>query len=300
MLKRNLSDAVAVRFFMPSPELRPYVSTYYLTEVSVPEGQAVRDWLHPEWANLRFAFNDHWEAGIGDAPLRRTPHFNAAGPTSHATQFVTGPMRAWGIGLLPLGWARLIHADAAGYADRFVDGETDPNFAGFAPLLNGIFGVAPDPAAEAERIDAFMLALLAQRPPNEDEARIRAAHGALLDSGIGAVGELAERLAISSRSLERLSLKAFGFSPKLLLRRQRFLRSLAQFMLDPSLTWISTLDFHYVDQAHFVRDFRRFMGMSPSKYALLDHPVLRAAARARAAATGEAVQALHSYAPPKT
>jgi AraC-like DNA-binding protein len=293
VLKRNLSDAVAVRFFMPSAELRPYISTYYLTEVSIHEGQLIRDWLHPEWANLRFAFNDHWEAGIGDAPLRRTPHFNAAGPTCHATQFVTGPMRAWGVGLLPLGWARLIQADAAGFADRFVDGTDESAFAALAPLLGQIFGAQPDPAGEAARIDAFLLGLLAQRPEHEDEAKIRAAHGALLDTEIGAVGDLAERLAISPRSLERLSLKAFGFSPKLLLRRQRFLRSLAQFMLDPSLTWISTLDFHYVDQAHFVRDFRRFMGMSPSEYALLDKPVMRAAARARAEAAGAAVQALH-------
>lgn len=105
--------------------------------------------------------------------------------------------------------------------------------------------------------------------------------------------DLAHRLGISSRSLERLSLKAFGFSPKLLLRRQRFLRSLAQFMLDPSLTWIRTLDFQYVDQAHFVRDFRRFMAMSPRHYAALDHPVLRAAAQGRSAAAGAAVQALH-------
>jgi hypothetical protein len=78
-----------------------------------------------------------------------------------------------------------------------------------------------------------------------------------------------------------------------LLRRQRFLRSLAQFMLDPTLTWISTLDWHYVDQAHFVRDFKRFMSMSPSSYAARDHPVLRAAAQARTAAAGAAVQALH-------
>ena len=64
-------------------------------------------------------------------------------------------------------------------------------------------------------------------------------------------------------------------------------------MLDPSLTWIRTLDFHYVDQAHFVRDFRRFMGMSPRRYGTLDHPVLRAAAQGRTVAAGAAVQVLH-------
>jgi len=293
MLKRTLSDAVAVRFFMPSPALQPYISTYYLTEVSVAEGEQVSDWLHPEWANLRFSRNDTCEAAIGDGPLQRAPHFIATGPTSQAAQFVTGPMRSWGVGLLPLGWARLVDAPASAYADRSADGGADPVFADFAPLLDEIFQGSPDPAAEAARIDAFLLNLLSRRPPGDDEPRIRAAHGALVDAEMAAVADLAERLATSSRSLERLSLKAFGFSPKLLLRRQRFLRSLAQFMLDPSLTWISTLDWHYVDQAHFVRDFRRFMGMSPSAYAALEHPVLRAAARARAATAGAAVQALH-------
>ncbi|MDE2435713.1 MAG: AraC family transcriptional regulator [Sphingomonadales bacterium] len=286
-------DAVAVRFFMPSPQLAPYISTYYLTEVNLPEGGQVHDWLHPEWGNMRFCRNPTWQAGIGSEPLRPAPAFIASGPSSYCAQFITGKARMWGVGILPLGWARLFDASAELYADRFCDGAADPVFAGLAPLLDTIFGGSPDAAAEAERIDAFLLGHLAARPVPDDEVRIHAAHAALVDQEVGTVGDLADRLGMSPRSLERLSLRAFGFSPKLLLRRQRFLRSLAQFMLDPSLTWISTLDWHYVDQAHFVRDFKRFMGMSPSAYAALDHPVLRAAARARAAAAGAAVQVLH-------
>lgn len=278
---------------MPSPQLAPYISTYYLTEVAIAPGDRIEDWLHPEWANLRLRQDDNWKAGIGAEPLRHAPELIATGPTSKSAHFVTGAMRTWGVGLLPLGWARLIDAPATDYADRFTDGRAEPAFAHFSPLLDRVFGDTPDPAAEAARIDAFLLEMLAIRPPAEDEPRIHAAHTALIDHTISSVAELAERLGMSARSLERLSLRAFGFPPKLLLRRQRFLRSLAQFMLDPSLTWIRTLDWHYVDQAHFVRDFKRFMGMSPSTYAALDHPVLRAAARARAAAAGAAVQALH-------
>ena len=293
MLKQPLTDAITVRFFMPSPALAPYVSTCYLTEVDLPEDETIEDWLHPEWANVRFSHNGTWQAAIGDEPLRPCAPVIGTGPTSHAAHFVAGSMRSWGIGLLPLGWARFVGADAAACANRFSNGTTDPVFARFAGLLPRLFAAKPDAAAEAARIDVWLVEVLAATTPPEDEVRIVAAHRALLDPGTRTVAELAERLAMSTRSLERLCLRAFGFSPKLLLRRQRFLRSLAQFMLDPSLTWISTLDFQYVDQAHFVRDFRAFMGMSPRRYASLEHPVLRAAARARAAAAGEAVQLLH-------
>ena len=293
MSSLHVGDAVTVRFFMPSPQLAPYISTYYLTEVRGEADVLVQDWLHPEWANVRYALNPVWQAAIGSAPLSEPPQLIGTGPTCQAAHFRIGPSRIWGIGVLPLGWARLCSGDAAPFADRFVDGAQEPAFAAFADLPGLTFGDAPDPAAEAARIDAHLLAQLERRPVPEDEPRIRAAHAALLDTAVASVGDLAEQLSLSPRSLERLSLRAFGFSPKLLLRRQRFLRSLAQFMLDPSLTWIRTLDWQYVDQAHFVRDFKRFMGMSPSTYAQLDHPVLRAAARARAAAAGAAVQALH-------
>lgn len=293
MSSQRLGEAVRIRFFMPSAALAPYISTYYLTEADIPPDARIEDWLHPEWANLRFARNESWEAGIGTEPMRPMPHFIATGPTSLAARFRTGPTRIWGVGLMPVGWARLVGHSAINLADRSCDGAATPAYAHFAPLLDTIFAGPPDPAAEAERIDAFLLDLLDQRPPAEDEARIKAAHAALIDLDSSTVSEFAAKIGLSPRSLERLSLRAFGFSPKLLLRRQRFLRSLAQFMLDPSLSWIKTLDCQYVDQAHFVRDFKRFMTMSPSAYAALEHPVLRAAAQARAAAAGAAVQALH-------
>ena len=70
------------------------------------------------------------------------------------------------------------------------------------------------------------------------------------------------------------------------------MRSLAQYMLDPSLKWIGALDGHYHDQAQFVRDFRQFMGMTPREYAARPKPVIGAIMRERARIAGRAVQAL--------
>lgn len=281
---------VATRFFPLSPALRPYVSTIYLSEVAVSGSARVEDYLHPEWANLRFVEGDPPRAAIGATPVVETPRFIATGPTSTATYFAAGNMRTWGIGILPMGWAKFIPLPAEELADRMTDGSTHPAFTPFAPLLDALRQVN-DVDAAAALIDAHVCALLADAPP--DDPAILAAHQALVDDEVTSVADLSAKLSLSERSIERLSHRAFGFSPKLLLLRQRFLRSLARFMLDPSMTWIDTMDHHYYDQAQFTRDFQRFMGMSPRDYAAMPKPILGAAAFARAAAAGAAVQGLH-------
>ena len=284
-------NAVSTRFFRPPPALAPLISTIYLTEVALPVGETVTDMLHPEWANMRITTGGPIGAAPAGAPLVATPRVLGAGPTCRAMQFQTGAMRTWGIGLLPLGWAQLMRVPAAHYADRLVAADEDPAFAHLLILDRALAAIGLDPPAEAAAIAAHLAALLGE--PAQDAARIVAVHTALVDSTVDSVAALCEHAGIAPRTLERVALRAFGFSPKLLLRRQRFLRSLAQFMLDPSLTWLATLDWQYHDQAHFVRDFRRFMGMSPSAYGAQPKPVLGAAVRARAEAMGEAVQGLH-------
>ncbi|MDO9368135.1 MAG: helix-turn-helix domain-containing protein [Sphingopyxis sp.] len=281
---------VATRFFPLSVALRPYLSTIYLTDVALSDGNRIEDYLHPEWANLRFVDGDPPLAAIGDQPVVEAPRFIATGPTSKATFFAVGNMRTWGIGILPMGWAKFIPLPAEDLADQSTDGVTHPAFASFAPLLETL-RQANDVDAAAALIDSHFCALLANAPP--DDPAVLAAHRALVDDDLSSVADLSAKLSLSERTIERLSRRAFGFSPKLLLRRQRFLRSLARFMLDPSMAWIDTMDHHYYDQAQFTRDFQRFMGMSPRDYAARPKPILGAAAVARAAAAGAAVQGLH-------
>ncbi|MDN3647051.1 helix-turn-helix domain-containing protein [Pontixanthobacter aestiaquae] len=282
---------VRLRFFLPSAELCQYITTYYLMEVTPAGGQRLVDYLHPEWGNLRFGSNDDLHAAIGAAPLRPMPHCIAVGPTSVATQFSLSRGRIWGIGLLPLGWLKFIDAPAKQFADTITETFSDPAFGNFVPLAETLFAATPDIDAEVARINAHMLQLADK--PLDDEDEVTRVHSALVDASVSTVAKLAELSGMSARTLERFSHKAFGFTPKLLLRRQRFLRSLSRFMLDPSLSWLSTLDYQYHDQAHFVRDFKRFMSMTPNQYRELPHPILMAAVRARAEAAGQTMQGLH-------
>ena len=121
MMKTALEGAVAIHFYRPSPELAPYVSTYYLTEVNLGQGGKVEDWLHPEWANLRFTAQPRLSSALGNAPLQALPETIFTGPTSQSAHFVIeGRARVWGVGLLPAGLARFVAAPASDLADRIV------------------------------------------------------------------------------------------------------------------------------------------------------------------------------------
>ncbi|MGH8336727.1 MAG: helix-turn-helix domain-containing protein, partial [Gammaproteobacteria bacterium] len=109
---------------------------------------------------------------------------------------------------------------------------------------------------------------------------------------ISSVADLADATGISQQRLERLSRRVFGFPPKRLLRRQRFLRTLGTVMMDPELKWTAALDDQYFDQAHFNRDFQEFMGMSPSGYLAMQRPISIASTLARAEHIGHPLQAL--------
>ena len=283
---------VRVRFHQPPPLLARFFTTFYTTEIDIADGGRVTDWLHPEWAGLRFITGEVPDAELAGRPLVSGSSFIAHGPTSTTIRITPGTLRMWGVGLLPLGWAKFVGTPASTLADVLVDGHDHPAFASFIGLADTLFGEEPDHEAELARIEACFLAMLDRKL--SDEERIVACHTALIDPEVATVAEMSEHAGIALYTVERLCRRHFGFPPQLLLRRQRFMRSLAQFMLDPSLKWIGALDSHYHDQAQFVRDFHRFMGMSPREYATRPHPVLGAIMRARHELAGAAVQALHA------
>jgi len=270
---------VKIEYFAPQASLRRYFSAIFLIEVSVPDGGMVEDYYFPEWAALRFFSGTRYEAMDRDGRKFDGTTFPVTGHHAQEILFRIGNERLWTLNLSPLGWARLVGEPADQFANAKIDGNSHPAFDRFRPLAASLFGEEPDPGAELQRIIRFFDDLNIQ--PTEHDQRIEDIFVGLFDPQIASVRDLAERLSINQRTLERICLDAFGFPPKLLLRRQRFMRSLTDFMLDPSLKWIGAMDALYHDQAQFVRDFRKFMGMAPSEYAALDKPIMNRVMRKR-------------------
>jgi AraC-like DNA-binding protein len=262
---------IDIRFYHPPSDLEGCFTTFYRMEMRVPEDGHVVDWLQPEWGNLRFFRGARPECRIPGGNSLVGAEFTATGPSSLPLRFELGTTRLWGVGLFPLGWARFVRAPANELANQVVDGAKHPAFTAFAGLPDQLFGAAADDDAEfATLIAAFRARMHILR----EEAAICAVHAAMVDTEMASVAELAKRAGLTPRSLERLCRKHFGFPPKLLLRRQRFMRTLSAFMTDPGGSWSNVIDGRYHDQAHFVREFQQFMRMTPSEYAALPHPVL--------------------------
>ncbi len=281
---------IDLRFHPPPEDLRRYFTTFYSAEIDPGSNGTLRDSLHPEWGGMRFftpVGPDSWTDG---GQRLEGALFVTQGPSSHPIHFSMPRTRMWGIGFLPLGWAKFIQLPAAEFANQICNGFTHPECEPFRPLATNLFDPDGDEQLELARIIAFFREFKSREPV--DEKRILAIHTALVDPQLATVQELVDRVAASQRTVERISHKHFGFSPKLLLRRQRFMRSLAQFMVDPSLKWIGAMDSHYHDQAQFVRDFREFMGLSPREYSSQPHPVLERFTQERNRVAGAAVQTL--------
>jgi AraC-like DNA-binding protein len=284
-----LTPLSRTQFILPTPALQRYLSSYYFFEINVPGDSRQEDLLHPEGASAHFTLSGVLHGSIIGEPMTLPPVANMTGPTIRASLISCNSIYLAGIGILPLGWHRFVTCDANKWANRVGDLTVNPEFALFKTIWEDIKHLS-EPREMADIFDRVLLSAISRHDPLEDD--IEALHTALTNPELSNVAELAAATGISKQRLERLSRKVFGFPPKLLLRRQRFLRTLGAVMLDPNLKWTAALDNHYHDQAHFNRDFVEFMGMTPSRYLAMPRPISTVSTQARIQHLGDPLQGL--------
>lgn len=81
------------------------------------------------------------------------------------------------------------------------------------------------------------------------------------------VNELSQQININRRQLERRFSSAIGMSPKQLSKTIRLQSTLKQ-LLHKEYTNLTALahDAEYYDQAHFIKDFKEFTGLTPKEF----------------------------------
>jgi AraC-like DNA-binding protein len=82
------------------------------------------------------------------------------------------------------------------------------------------------------------------------------------------VTELADEAGLSLRRFNELFTREVGINPKSFVRIRRFQTALAHMQAGRITDWTSlAVESGYADQAHFIRDFKEFTGLTPTTYA---------------------------------
>ena len=122
---------------------------------------------------------------------------------------------------------------------------------------------------ERQRIDiaeTFLRERLPDRDARIDEVN-RIMDLILADREITKVEDLVQRSGVGKRTLQRLFNDYVGVSPKWVINRYRLHEALERAAAGESIDWTRlALDLGYFDQAHFIRDFKKLIGKTPTEY----------------------------------
>jgi AraC-like DNA-binding protein len=181
--------------------------------------------------------------------------------------------RMLGVRFFPqTGFLILGGAPAAEFNDRSVELESFLPRAARPPLAR--IGEAATTAEAIRLLEGWCLERLRTLSPRgSDRCFARACDVILRARGTVDIGTVAASLGIGNRYLERLFIERSGISPKLFARIIRFQQALGS-LAHPGRRKLAVVaqDAGYFDQAHFIRDFRRFTGLAPREFLKERHP----------------------------
>ncbi|MBB4631278.1 helix-turn-helix domain-containing protein [Sphingosinicella soli] len=251
-----------MRYYSPAPPLRRLLSSYYVVEIGPGR---ITDVMRAELPNVRFVIRGHsdltWPGGI----VRRGYDASVFGPRSLPLGMVLeGPALVFGAGIMPDGWTRFFGIDSDELADEMLP--LEDLAPGARSVLCRMQNGTSDKALVAAA-DAFFLSLARRRPVRDDAGFGMLVENWLVRGSPGGIDQLIAASDRSARQVERLCRRTYGAPPKLLLRKYRALRSAVGISLDPDARWMDIAGDDFYDQSHFIREFRTFVGMTPTQFA---------------------------------
>jgi AraC-like DNA-binding protein len=252
VLRTPPDDAWSLHRFDPGPRLAPYAVWHWIVVWDLrgrePHHQATLP--HPS-THLVVEEGGAWLYG----PLRERFERTLAG---------TG--RAVGLRFRPGGLRPLLQAPVSSIRDRRLPASALPGLDAEALTR------AVEDAGALERAVQATEAALEPLLPDEPDPEIALADRAVRlleeDRELTRVSDLADRLGLSVRTVQRLFADLVGLSPSWVIRRYRLHEAAAHATAGGDVDWARlAITLGYYDQAHLVRDFTATVGTAPARYA---------------------------------
>ena len=246
----GLGTAFSLERFAPSADLGGFVLRYWTVAWDVPEQVPyTQDTLPYPCVNLVV---ERVRSGIFGVNTRR-----------FRVQLV-GKGSVFGIKFRPGAFYPFYRAPIAALTDRAIS-------------LDAVFGAAGTEyerrvlacASVDEMIDCAEQFLRARLPPPDEHIALinTVVEQIAADGAIVRVAEIADRIGVSQRTLQRLFGQYVGVGPKWVIQRYRLLEAADQLAGNANVDLSSLAQaLGYFDQAHFINDFRATVGSTPAEY----------------------------------
>lgn len=266
----------SMRYFSPAGNVRRLLSSYYIIEFG--DG-VVTDVMRAELANVRFLLRGSADLAWPDGTIRKGLPASLFGPRCDPIGLTMyGPCRIFGAGIMPEGWNALFGIDAHTLADDMLPlGDIAGPLA--AETLCRMQHSSDDNGLVAAA-DAFFAKLAAASRVENDWFGPLVENWLVGGSG-GGVDGLVGLADLSARQVERLCRRYYGAPPKLLMRKYRALRAAVRYSIDPDAGWMDVAGDAFYDQPHFIREFKTFVGMTPTQFAAQGAAVMSHSIRLR-------------------
>jgi AraC-like DNA-binding protein len=230
-------------FPQPSPDLAPYVDHYWVVSWSYDEPYRQKIVPYPR-VNLTVA-DDGTAAVTGVA-------------SSHGIRVLEGDRKVLGVAFRPGGFRPFLGRPVATITDRVV-----PAAEIFGPDV-----FAPD-VLSIDNVEDVLRRRLPAEPDHRAEEAADIVATIAAKPEITRVDELVTMRSTTIRQLQRLFAEYVGINPKWVIRRYRLHEVTERLAKGAAIDWAGlAADLGYADQAHFVRDFTKMFGESPTQYAL--------------------------------
>lgn len=122
---------------------------------------------------------------------------------------------------------------------------------------------------EEERIEIAEDFLRRRQPERDDSLALihQMIECIVADREIKKAYDLERRFTMTTRTLQRLFSRYVGVSPSWVIRRYRLHDAVAQLERGEAVDWPAlAVDLGYFDQAHFIKDFKKMIGVTPGEY----------------------------------
>ncbi|WP_421871134.1 AraC family transcriptional regulator [Marinoscillum sp.] len=251
--------------YQPHPDLEAIVKFYWTLEVPFDKNNEKQKIIPDGCVEMTFNFADGIKRYVSDAEYVVHPCAMVMGQRTKS-YFIEplGDVDSFAICFYPYGFANFVNTPLADLVDLEIPienlFEADPSNELIHQMVH-----AADTQERIKIIEAFLLSILHERTTIDSIVK-STVDSLIATKGSAAISTILKEDLSKRRKLERQFKNQIGISPKQLGRVIRLQTALNMMLKDAEKLTNVAYESDYFDQAHFIRDFKEFTGVTPGEF----------------------------------